>query len=52
MKEEVSLNMLRLNEDLAIISEATGNKVKSDKDLDLMFIMDCTGSMGSWIATC
>ncbi len=21
-------------------------------DLDLMFIMDCTGSMGSWIAKC
>jgi hypothetical protein len=52
MKEEVSVNMLRLNEDLAIISEATGNSTKSDKDLDLMFIMDCTGSMGSWISTC
>jgi len=25
------------------------DKINKKTDLDLMFIMDCTGSMGSWI---
>lgn len=48
MNQEVSANMERLNQDLQIINKATNSTVQGG-DLDLMFIMDCTGSMGSWI---
>ena len=51
MLNELSENLPRLYEDLNIIKDATKTTL-NEQDLDLMFIMDCTGSMGSWIKAC
>ena len=51
MRNEMSDNLPRLHEDLNIIKDACRSTL-SGGDLDLMFIMDCTSSMSSWISTC
>ena len=51
MRNELSGNLPRLYEDLNVIRDACRTTL-SGGDLDLMFIMDCTSSMSSWISTC
>lgn len=51
MNLELSKNMLKLHEHLKIISDKYHGLSKS-QSLDLMFIMDCTSSMSSWIKVC
>ena len=52
MRNELSQNLPRLYQDLNIIKDACKTTTFSGGDLDLMFIMDCTSSMSSWISAC
>lgn len=49
MRAEVSQNMERLNSDLGVINKTIKQSDFAPSELELMFIMDCTGSMSSWI---
>jgi vacuole morphology and inheritance protein 14 len=51
MKAELFANIQKLNEHLRIIVEKSVG-ILEKKSLDLMFIMDCTSSMSSWIRVC
>jgi hypothetical protein len=51
MRNELSENLPRLYQDLNIIKDACKTTLGGG-DLDLMFIMDCTSSMSSWISAC
>ena len=51
MRNELSENLPRLYQDLNIIKDACKTTL-GGSDLDLMFIMDCTSSMSSWISAC
>lgn len=44
---EFNTQVSRINRDLARLEPL--RKVIGKKSLDVMFIMDCTGSMGPWI---
>ena len=52
MRAEVSQNMERLNSDLGVINKTIKQSDFAPSELELMFIMDCTGSMSSWIKKC
>ena len=48
---EFDLKVSRMHEDIKRLD--TIKKItNSGRSLDMMFIMDCTGSMSSWIRTC
>jgi len=51
MNLELSSNIVKLYSHLKIICDKSNGLFKPQA-LDLMFIMDCTSSMGSWIKSC
>ena len=51
MNSELSTNMEKLYSHLKIICDKSNGLFKP-QTLDLMFIMDCTNSMSSWIKVC
>jgi hypothetical protein len=51
MKAELTLNIQKLHHHLKIIREKCEG-AGSGQSLELMFIMDCTSSMSSWIKVC
>jgi hypothetical protein len=49
--EEFKKNLLELNSDLEALSDYQMQLAKHTS-LDMLFIVDCTGSMGTWISAC
>ena len=49
--QELERHLKGLNEDLSHLAPLEQNMIKNI-DLDIMFIMDCTGSMAEWIDAC
>jgi len=50
--EDFKKEVETIHDDLKRIEPIIAKKSFANKALDLMIIMDCTGSMGSWIKAC
>ena len=48
---EFQKNLSEINNDLKLLEEYQ-KQIIARASLDILFIMDCTGSMGPWIKTC